>query len=127
MQGSDVLEAQQSLVRKGYAIGADGVFGPSTDRAVKQFQQKSGLVADGVVGTKTWELLLERVLYLTTPNMQGEDVRRLQDALRKQGISVTVDGVFGPGTDVAVRKFQTQKGLLPDGIVGQQTRTALGI
>ncbi len=37
-----------------------------------------------------------------------------------------VDGLPGPGTDSGVRRFQSRAGLVPDGIVGPQTRRALG-
>jgi peptidoglycan hydrolase-like protein with peptidoglycan-binding domain len=59
--------------------------------------------------------------------MQGDGVRAVQQALVSAGIDVTVDGVFGPGTDAAVKQFQTQKGLTADGIVGPATRSALGL
>ena len=48
MQGSDVTALQQAL-----GITADGIFGPSTLQAVKDFQTNKGLTADGVVGTQT--------------------------------------------------------------------------
>ena len=41
------------------------------------------------------------------------------------GLKVTVDGVFGPGTEAAMREFQRGKGLVPDGIVGPRTWQAL--
>jgi len=49
MEGSDVLKLQKAL-----KIGADGEFGPATDKAVKTFQQQKSLTADGIVGSKTW-------------------------------------------------------------------------
>jgi chitosanase len=69
----------------------------------------------------------ERLLMLRTPLMQGEDVRRLQDALAAQKIKVSVDGIFGPGTDKAVRQYQRTKKLKEDGIVGPAVRAALCI
>jgi chitosanase len=71
-----------------------------------------------------------RLLMLRTPFMTGEDVRRLQEALIDNGVSVgddEADGVFGPATDAAVKAFQAIKGLVVDGIVGAATRSALGI
>ena len=62
-----------------------------------------------------------RVLKLSRPFMEGSDVKRLQEVLKKAGIAVSVDWVFGPGTDKAVKEFQQQKGLEPDGIVGLKT------
>jgi peptidoglycan hydrolase-like protein with peptidoglycan-binding domain len=56
---------------------------------------------------------------------QQHPVKTLQYLLRARGHSVTVDGVFGPATDAAVRAFQLQKGLTVDGIVGPRTWQAL--
>ena len=69
----------------------------------------------------------ERLLQLQTPPMQGDDVTALQRALVNAGIPVTVDGIFGPSTEAAVKQFQTQRGLTADGIVGPATRSALGL
>ena len=37
--------------------GVDGRFSPKTDAAVRQLQQRFGLVVDGVVGPKTWAVV----------------------------------------------------------------------
>lgn len=67
----------------------------------------------------------ERLLFLTTPRMTGNDVKRVQRAL---GLTDdAVDGSFGPQTDLAVRRFQEGHGLSIDGKVGPATRAALGL
>lgn len=53
MKGEDVKELQQALIARGYSLVADGAFGAKTDAAVKDFQKKKGLKADGVVGPVT--------------------------------------------------------------------------
>lgn len=58
----------------------------------------------------------------------GAEVKRLQQALINKGYScgtAGVDGSFGSDTDAAVRKFQSDRGLAVDGIVGPVTQTAL--
>jgi Putative peptidoglycan binding domain len=56
----------------------------------------------------------------------GDEVRRIQAALQaRQLYSGPVDGVFGGGTEAAVRAFQGQSGLSPDGILGAATWAAL--
>ena len=67
-EGSYVTLAQTELMQKGYDLGkwgADGKFGAQTEKAVKQFQKDNGLIADGVIGKKTWDALLNAspVLY----------------------------------------------------------------
>jgi len=56
---------------------------------------------------------------------QQHPVQTLQYLLRAIGHNLTVDGIFGPATDAAVRAFQQQKGLAVDGIVGPVTWQAL--
>ncbi len=55
--GSTVRVLQQLLNFKGFSLEVDGDFNLPTQEAVKQFQQLNGLVADGVVGAKTWYYL----------------------------------------------------------------------
>lgn len=52
--GTQVRTLQTKLNNWGYDAGTvDGIFGSKTQAAVKRFQQKNGLVVDGIVGTKT--------------------------------------------------------------------------
>ncbi len=140
--GSDVLTLQQALSRQGIAVTADGIFGPGTERAVRQYQASRGLTADGVVGPETWTRLQQqapstpppptspsfiRVLRLANPYTRGDDVRAVQQAIARAGFSVVADGVFGPGTDRAVRQYQASRGLTVDGVVGSLTRASLGV
>jgi hypothetical protein len=52
--GISVRVLQKLLVSNGYGIPVDGVFGPITEAAVKAFQNRRTLSADGMVGQKTW-------------------------------------------------------------------------
>ncbi|MFF0741520.1 peptidoglycan-binding protein [Streptomyces sp. NPDC004111] len=58
--GPAVREAQALLKYRGYSVGStgvDGEFGSATDTAVRKFQKKLRLTADGLVGEKTWYAL----------------------------------------------------------------------
>ncbi len=57
-RGPAVADLQHKLAAHGFNPGsADGVFGPRTQAAVKDFQRAHGLAADGIVGPKTWAAL----------------------------------------------------------------------
>jgi len=66
----------------------------------------------------------------THGGMSSMDVKEIQATLNRLGVrdmngnKLAVDGYFGPLTDSSVRNFQTQNGLMVDGIVGPQTRGA---
>ena len=68
-----------------------------------------------------------RNLRLTRPPMTGNDVRALQEALKREGYAINCDGVFGEGLDGALKAFQTENGVVADGIAGPATRIMLGI
>lgn len=94
-------------------IGEDGGFGPQTEGALNKSPAQGFAKAP-------WDDK-PRTLKLSQPRMEGSDVERLQEALKKAGITVGVDGEFGPGTDKAVKEFQAKKTLTADGIVGPKT------
>ena len=56
---------------------------------------------------------------------QGHPIRTLQFLLRARGHNLTVDGMFGPATEAAVKAFQTSKGMTADGIMSAQTWSTL--
>lgn len=57
MQGDDVVKLQKALVKAGFNIQVDGIFGKATDDAVRKFQKQQGLTVDGVVGALTRQAL----------------------------------------------------------------------
>lgn len=128
---------QYLLNARGYHVTVDGNFGALTDAAVKAFQTDNGLTADGVVGNKTWPLLVVEV----SQGDSGEAVKAAQDQLSIRTIpeclNLAVDGSFGPLTDKAVRAFQTyirdnqaaevDVPVVVDGIVGINTWYSLNL
>ena len=55
--GAAVVELQAALRDKGFALTTDGAFGPATELAVRLWQRRAGLAADGIVGPRTWSSL----------------------------------------------------------------------
>ena len=70
-----------------------------------------------------------RNLKLATPPMEGEDVRKVQQALVRLDLldADQVNSIYDPATKLAVETFQRRESLGVDGIVGRQTRRSLGI
>lgn len=132
-QGPHVERIQRLLRRHALPIRADGIFGRNTDSAIRSFQRVHGLPADGIVGPRTYRALHAdaprsqqvRQLRLQRPSIAGQDVSRVQRALRRAGYRVPIDGQFGQVTKNAVMRFQRHFGLEPDGIVGPATWSLL--
>jgi peptidoglycan hydrolase-like protein with peptidoglycan-binding domain len=58
-RGEAVRTWQRRLLGQGYAISADGDFGPLTEAATKQFQHESDLVESGIVDAATYDAMAE--------------------------------------------------------------------
>ena len=123
---------QVALYRHGYYKGPiDGIAGPMTNRAVRQFQKAAKLEVDGVAGKQTRKALgrLGRPLFGARTLHRGTigfDVSVLQFLLAKHGFAPPrLNSNFGPQTEALVQRFQRKAGLAPDGVVGRKTRTAL--
>jgi murein DD-endopeptidase MepM/ murein hydrolase activator NlpD len=130
MGNADVAALQVALKARGlYAGTVDGAMGPQTAAAVRRFQQRRGLVADGVPGPNTRRALGHRAplgLRVLRSGMSGWDVASLQFVLAWRGFpSGNLDGRFGARTDVALRKFQRWAGIRVDGRAGPATVAAL--
>ena len=124
-RGRFVRYLQFLLKIGGFSVGnVDGSFGTNTQNAVKAFQQANGLTDDGIVGRNTWNKLNN--LYPTARVLKrgsyGAEVKYLQQKLESFLYPVgPIDGIFGSQTERAVQDFQRENGLVPDGIVGNNT------
>ena len=68
------------------------------------------------------------VLATSKRGSSGSEVRKIQEKLKRWGYySGSIDGVYGSGTEAAVKKFQRANGLKADGIAGKATLNAMGI
>ncbi|MFF8911421.1 L,D-transpeptidase family protein [Streptomyces olivaceoviridis] len=119
--GIAVTALQHLLAAHGHAVSPDGAYGPRTAAAVKTFQTRHHLKADGVAGAKTWKALVTTV----RTGSHGATVTAAQKLLTARGHTVSPDGAFGPRTAAAVKAFQTRSHLEADGVIGPRTWNAL--
>jgi peptidoglycan hydrolase-like protein with peptidoglycan-binding domain len=139
--GPAVLALQRAL-----RVAADGAFGTVTEAAVKAFQARRNLPANGIVGPSTWAALMGQpaststsaasrssatprattayTRYLSTvlrPGSRGEAVRVLQRALG----GLADDGAYGARTAAAVKAFQKAHKLAATGVTDGKVWQAL--
>ena len=130
-RGREVEDLQTRLLALGFDLGnrgMDRVFGPSTELAVRAFQQEMGILADGVVGELTWNEVVEadyrpggRLIYVRQPPFRGADVTELQRMLNDLGFDPgAVNGLFDERTARATEEFQRNAGLTEDGAVDDE-------
>src|SRR5918992_4396548 len=102
-QGELVTHVQQAL-----GISADGIFGPQTDTAVRQYQARNGLQVDGIVGPATWGSLFESGPAVGASNVSPQVEERLEQKLESAGRQLDARagiarpaGLFGSSSDSA--------------------------
>jgi peptidoglycan hydrolase-like protein with peptidoglycan-binding domain len=139
--GSDVDRAQAKLVELKYLASASGTYDNATMAAVKAFQSRNGLSADGLTGTKTFNALLSSsavaaetvsdsssssATYTTLrTGASGETVKALQTQLKSLDYNVDATGTYDSQTAAAVKSFQNRNRLTADGVAGVKTQTVL--
>ena len=134
-RGAGVERLQDNLIRLGLMTRAQqqtgpGIFGPQTERSVKEFQQTVGLSQTGRFDGPTRSAMNDILGGEIKKGANGPTVRALQDGLVRLGYMTraqvnTGPGTFGPQTDAALRRFQAARGLTDDGIFGPATFRAM--
>jgi peptidoglycan hydrolase-like protein with peptidoglycan-binding domain len=116
-------------------LAVDGVYGPNTQAAVREFQRQWGLTMDGVAGRETWSFLQAQPRGPDAPwplakvGQKQDDnwrIRAVQNLLVHAGRPLAVDGIYGPLTGEAMRQWQTtQRALFISTTCGQLDWPAL--
>lgn len=122
--GDATIRAFQAWLNSNYSTGLtiDGKYGHDTKKAaIKAYQKILGVTADGVFGPASKE-----AVKILKAGSRGNDVHIMQGMLYCRGFNPNgVDGIFGSGCTTAVKKFQSSKGLMADGLAGKDTMYAL--
>ena len=76
-KSTQVKEIQQMLNNLGYDVSIDGIYGYRTKENIKDFQRSNGLTADGIVGDKTFNFLIERTKDIEYVVKKGDSLSEL--------------------------------------------------
>lgn len=134
--GPDVAEVRATLTKLGLLSDPQPsqVFDLPVEHAVRAFQQQRGLITDGTVGPATYRALRDAtyrlgdrpLAFLMAQPVTGDDVSALQERLLELGYDAgRANGEFGHQTELALRSFQRDYGLIVDGMCGPDTVRAL--
>lgn len=131
-----IMQVQERLRQQGFYAGrADGAWGADSQTALERFQQSRGLQVSGQLNAATASMLgidpVALVAAAPAPPpepLSAEVVRAVQQRLRVSGqYRGGVDGVWGPGTQRALERFQQARGLQATGQMNPATAQALGL
>jgi peptidoglycan hydrolase-like protein with peptidoglycan-binding domain len=154
MEGARVRKLQEDLAKVGIDLAVDGIFGSDTDAAVRQFQSEHGLEIDGIAGPVTQATLAQIIRNQGTRAPRGPKItlqsiidqqmtipfddlnsgvlvddqdlcREIQTILRANGLLEVVDGLYGPKTREALRRFKQSHFLGGGDVLGATTAKAL--
>jgi len=89
-RGEDVHYLEEILTKLGYNVYVSNYFGRDTDGSVRDFQNKNGLVVDGIVGLKTWSKLIEAERNLIAFNDKFLSENDIQDFAQKFNLEVAM-------------------------------------
>ncbi|AAK78533.1 lysozyme [Clostridium acetobutylicum] len=123
--GDDNIKAIQQdlniLLKRGLEV--DGIEGPETEAAIKDFQSIMGLTVDGIWGTNTSGAAQQ----IFSRPLDGVAYPHYEYATRyiQYRVGASVDGTFGSGTKAKVAAWQSNQGLMADGVVGSATWSKL--
>lgn len=140
--GQSVEAVQEKLHGLGlYNDSIDGIYGVNTRSAVRKYQSSHGLVVDGIAGPHTLGSMFGSAATTKAATSatstkstnayvnhgdRGQAVKNVQTKLKSLGyLKGSVDGIFGPQTESAVKSFQRAHHLTADGVVGPKTESAL--
>jgi len=138
-RGNDVKKLQKQLMALGFSLdkyGADGIFGPETQAALKELQKALGIEQTGILDEMTKAALQneEALRKLQSRAKQGiklgdkgESVKKLQKELNKylsDSEKLAVDGIMGPKTEAALKKLQKELGVKQTGVWDEATKSA---
>ena len=126
---AEILKTYQERLKKlNYYNGAiNGIFNSELRDAVKAFQNKNGLIADGAIGATMAELLMSDEAQPSSYSLgdSGDMVKKIQQRLVELKYMTGATGYFGENTETAVKRFQTINGLKADGKIGEKTLEVL--
>lgn len=155
MQGERVRQLQEDLANVGISITVDGIFGEQTDAAVRKFQAEQGLSVDGIAGFVTQTKLTQLIsgqsrsvsgepsaltlqdVISQKREISFEDINsgllledrvfcaEIQTILQANHLLEVVDGIYGPKTQEALRKFKASRHLGNGDVLGATTAKAL--
>jgi len=132
---NSITDIQNFLANNGFNPGpVDGLRGSKTTQAIIAFQKSTGLLADGVAGNKTKSTMKSYTGCESAKTCKARDntgakldnISDIQTYLANNGFNPgIIDGKMGSYTKEAIKAFQRKVGLIPDGVAGNRTKSAM--